>query len=175
MPIPRQAPHRQRGIALVTALIFLLVVTLIGLSSVRLITQQERVAQYSYDRGLAFQAAEAALRQVEASIEAIKPAPTSGACVLVQDSGQEVQVCPPPTSAQPRWTDPAFTGWANGAVVGASTLAVTPQYFAEYLGSTFPCSFTAGAAATCKRYRITARAGGSGRAQAMVQSVYATE
>jgi type IV pilus assembly protein PilX len=171
-------PRRQNGITLITALIFLVVMTLIGLSSVRLITQQERAAQYSYDRGLAFQAAEAALRQAETSIEkmAIKPTRDPGDCGLIEDSGQQIQLCPPPTSATPRWTDTTFTGWRAGVVVGTSTLAVTPQYFIEYLGDSFPCDFAnPDSAAACKRYRITAKAGGNGRAHAMVQSIYATD
>jgi type IV pilus assembly protein PilX len=55
-------PRKQRGAALVIALILLVVATLIGLASSRDTMLQERMSANSYDRSLAFQRAEAALR-----------------------------------------------------------------------------------------------------------------
>ncbi len=168
---------RQSGLVLITALILLIMMTLLALTAVRMISQQERMAGYSYDRGLAFQAAEAALRSAEAALEAIKPTPTSGACSSFSGSSLTVHVCPIPGTTETRWTDTTFAGWANAATVGSGDLSITPQYFAEYLGNTFPCdpADPSASATTCKRYRITARAGGNGRAAAMLQSVYATD
>lgn len=61
--------HRaQRGVALVVALILLLVATLIGLAASRGTTLQERMSSNTYDRALAFQRSEAALRFAETQI-----------------------------------------------------------------------------------------------------------
>ena len=170
------SPARQTGVVLITAMILLIAMTLFALTAVRMISQQERMAGYSYDRGLAFQAAEAALRGAENALEMIKPTPATGACGAHAGSSLTVQVCPPPAAGESRWTDATFAGWANAAAVGTGDLSITPQYFAEYLGNTFRCDPADSASGTnCKRYRITARAGGSGRATAMVQSVYATD
>lgn len=54
--------YRQRGVALVIALVLLIAVTLIGLAGIRGTTLQERMAGNYYDRETAFQAAEAALQ-----------------------------------------------------------------------------------------------------------------
>ena len=60
----------------------------------------------------------------------------------------------------------------------AARLAVTPQYFVEYLGNTYACRpGTATDPNDCKRYRITARSsdGTGGKTMVMLQSVYATD
>jgi len=59
---------RQHGVALVIALVLLLVVTIIGLASMRGVSLQERMSSNMYDRSLAFQRSEAALRAAEAAI-----------------------------------------------------------------------------------------------------------
>ena len=66
--ILRTSPRTQRGVALVVALILLLVATLIGLAASRGTVLQERMSSNSYDRSLAFQRSEAALRAAEAAI-----------------------------------------------------------------------------------------------------------
>ncbi len=58
----------QQGVALVVGLILLLVLTLIGLTSMRSAVMEERMAGHFRDRDLALQAAEAALRDAEAFI-----------------------------------------------------------------------------------------------------------
>lgn len=57
--------RHQTGAALVIALIFLLLMTLIGTSSMRSATMQEKMAGNSRDYNMGFQAAEAALRSAE--------------------------------------------------------------------------------------------------------------
>ncbi len=66
----RARSRHQRGVALAVALILLLVVTLIGLAASRGTVLQERMSANSYDRSLAFQRSEAALRAAEAAITA---------------------------------------------------------------------------------------------------------
>lgn len=171
------AHPRQAGVALIVALIMVVIMSLLGLAGVRMIFQEEKMVAYSYDRTLTFQAAEAALRQAESSIDQIKPEPLMGGCANFSSGIFVVRACPAPTAgaATPRWMDTEFDGWADAATVGADTLAITPQYFVEYLGSSFPCSLDPTEAPVCRRYRITARAGGEGRAQVMVQSLYASD
>jgi type IV pilus assembly protein PilX len=176
MPTHPFKKSKESGIVLVTALILLVIMTLLGISGVKIATQEERMAGYSYDRGLTFQAAEAALRQAEIALEVIKPTPTAAGCVLATSGTYSVRVCSEPNpAATPRWEDSTFTGWQAADTIGTGSLAITPQYFAEFLGATNPCGFNPADLPTCKRYRITARAGSSGRAAATVQAIYATD
>ncbi len=56
---------RQRGAAMVIALVMLLVLTLLATASARMTILEERMTGNTQDRGVAFQAAEAALRAGE--------------------------------------------------------------------------------------------------------------
>lgn len=60
-----QSATRQRGAAMVVALIMLLVLTLLATASARMTILEERMTGNTQDRGVAFQAAEAALRAGE--------------------------------------------------------------------------------------------------------------
>jgi type IV pilus assembly protein PilX len=170
--------RNQQGVVLIISLIMLVIMTLIGLAGVRLISSEERMVSYSYDRALSFQAAESALREVEGKIDnAGRPEPAFGAgCNSTGASPYTIMVCATATLATPRWGDSTFTSWTNAAQVGTGTLAVTPQYFVEYLGSSFPCEITSTTSSNCLRYRITARAQqpSSERSQVVLQSIYAT-
>lgn len=59
--------HRQEGVVLVVAMIMLVLLTLIGLAGMRTTLLEERMAGNLRDRNLAFQSAEAALREGEMS------------------------------------------------------------------------------------------------------------
>jgi type IV pilus assembly protein PilX len=173
------AQHGQQGVVLVVSLILLVVMTFLGLTSVKLASSEERMAAQSYDRNLTFQAAEAQLRQAEISIEAAAiptPAPLA-TCSEVSAGDKNLNVCGvlAPEST-PRWISTSFASWATGTPVGSGKLAITPTYFVEYLGNTFPCGFDPStSAANCKRYRVTSRAkAADGRAAVTLQSIYAT-
>lgn len=56
---------RQRGAALIVALVFLMVMTVVSVASMRGTTIQERMVGNMQDRNAAFQAAEAELREAE--------------------------------------------------------------------------------------------------------------
>lgn len=67
--------HRQSGSALIVGLLLLVVMTIIGLTAIQTTTMQERMAGNVRDVNLAFQAAEAALRDGEAFLQgAVLPA-----------------------------------------------------------------------------------------------------
>lgn len=60
--------RHQRGMVLVVGLIFLLLMTIIGTTAIQTTTLDERMAGNMKDRNVAFQAAEAALRNAEQDI-----------------------------------------------------------------------------------------------------------
>lgn len=61
-------PHRQRGAALITGLVFIVVLTIVGVTASRMASLEERMAGNLRDRSLALQAAEEALRDAERDI-----------------------------------------------------------------------------------------------------------
>lgn len=63
------SPSHQQGTVLIAALVILLVLTAIGLASMRAASLQERIAGNLLDQELAMQAAEAALRVAEAALK----------------------------------------------------------------------------------------------------------
>lgn len=173
---PYHSYSSEHGAALIVSLIILVIMTMLGLAAIRGVTQQERMAGNSQSRNVSFQASEWALREIEAKIESTLPriTQTAGTCGLVST----VMICgAPSTSDTPRWRDGSFGSWTDWTSIGSGPQAITPKYFIEYLGNTYSCNPNDSSAATnCLRYRITVKTGGgaSGRAQVMLQSVYAT-
>ena len=66
---------QQRGTVLLVAMIMLLVMTLLGINSMRGTALEERMAGNWRDQNIALQAAEAALREAERSLPSIRPEP----------------------------------------------------------------------------------------------------
>lgn len=177
--------RRQKGVALVVGLLLLLVMTVVGVSSLKTVTMEERMSTNAYDRSLAFQAAEAALRVGEQTALSQSQTGNSGfvdgglytdnddtACG--SSSCQNGLCSQPDNNCAARWLDNGFNNWTN-ANVTLGSLAGTPEFFVEYLGDGFPCDpadFTNNL--QCKRYRITARSTTtSGKSLVMLQSIYA--
>lgn len=128
----RRSFHAQRGAVLVVSLIFLLVLTLIGVVSMQNTTLQERMARNVYDGERAFQAAEAALREGEQwvmNIDTYNPPALTTSCTA------------PPCVAFVYPEDNSASWWASNATeYGASgaqdipALSQDPRYFNEYAG-----------------------------------------
>lgn len=160
----------QGGVALIIALVLLLVATVIGLAAVRGTTMQQNMTATFYDRELAFQSAEAALRIAADAI-------VSNAAVIARNCGQGGVVC----QADP-FTDPNLpagsiqtvpAGTAIGQFTVGANVASQPQYVVENMGnwpdpnSNTGFNQTANAAqygvqgvtTTAVYYRITARSG----------------
>jgi type IV pilus assembly protein PilX len=74
--------RQQRGAIMVVSLLLLLVMTVLALSASQTTTLQERMAGNARDSDLAFQAAEAGLRDSEAVIAVATKAPTPPGCTL---------------------------------------------------------------------------------------------
>lgn len=178
---------RQRGAILFVALMLLLVMTVLILSSVRGTVIQERMAANLYDRSLAFQAAEAALREAERWVQLNTPKPAAGTCDAEGNCGK------PDPSQEPVWLDEDNWVNAHDADDGHGhnvlefehgSLAVPPQFLVELLADDVPedsaCeTTTVDLDAPCfsgpegLRYRITARSGDAGRSVVVLQSVFA--
>ncbi len=172
---PRRGP-RSRGAALVVALMMLVVILVLGLGALRLATTEERMAGYTQDRQLAFQAAEAALRELEDRVAQEKPVAPASCGSVSSLTGPSFRICPAPAaSAVPRWIQPVAADWGDASPVGPVGIQITPRYLLEHLGSTFACDSTPDAALDCSQYRITVRAGGGTRAEVMLQSVYLSD
>lgn len=67
--IPLNWPHVQRGSVLIISLIFLLLLTIVGVSAMNMSSLEERMSGNFRDHDLAFQAAEAALLDGENYVE----------------------------------------------------------------------------------------------------------
>jgi type IV pilus assembly protein PilX len=176
---------RQRGIALAVVLILLVVITLLALAAMRGTLLQERMSSNVRDRGLGFQAAEAALREGE-SIAASNPAknpgyPTSG---CGSDATQGYCAIPDPAQIadNTRWNDDNWEDNSREATVTLTDVGATPRFMVELLQTGLPttgsCTTDLDVApdAECSgnesMYRITARSVADGRADVTLQSTY---
>ncbi len=110
----------QQGSALIVALVFLLLMTLIGTATMQGTSQQEIMARNVLDRNLAFQAAEAALRQ-------------GGDLVMSQ-----AFVMPPRESADPgnaNVDNPNAYNWVNATVYSGviNGVSAQPRYAVRWI------------------------------------------
>lgn len=189
MPAPRGRSHglstrqsRQRGVALVVALILLIVITLVGLAAVRGTIMQQKMTANFYDRQVAFQADEAALRVAEAAIQA---AASPAAFRNCSPTGGVVCLANPLTD--PQLPASAITNVPVSAFDASRLSASQPQYVIEYLGNFQIPSPVVTQLSSCSGYspcgstnyadfyRITARSGpanANARASVTLQSVF---
>jgi type IV pilus assembly protein PilX len=172
--IPARPPHghrAQRGISLIVSLVLLVVVTLIALGSMRGVVLQARMSGTTHDRSLAFEAAEAALREAE------RRAATATAADIPANGCVSGYCATPALADTPRWLDDAFAGWrAAGAAAPAD--APVPEAIVEDMGDApnwMGCESEIPRQPNCstRRYRISARSTADGRASVLVQSQYA--
>ncbi len=162
--------HRQGGATLVVVLILLLVMTLLGLASLRSTILEERMTSNLLDRSLGFQVAEAGLREAEATLT---PNPANFPAVGCDANGLCAR--PDPTATE-RWLDAGFNGWRTGSVFDPSTDA--PQYIVEEMGegpNWRDCDKLSPIHPLCltPRYRVTVRSQQAGRASVLLQTVFA--
>lgn len=120
-------PHTQSGVVMVIALIALLLLSLIGTTAMRSSTMQEKISGNMRDQDLAFQAAEAALRDAEAYIESITT------LAQFNDTGGLFQTGNAPD---------VYTAWPNdarsynNATFGSlGYVATPPEYIIEIRGT----------------------------------------
>lgn len=160
----------QRGVALVVAMILLILITLVGLAAVRGTIMQQRMAANLYDRQVAFQSAEAAIREASALI------PTQPTLIWHNCQAGGVTCLPNPFNDPTLTTaniNPVATGTGTGAYTASATAASQPEYVVENMGNWVDQSSNTGSGQTanCRNYgaqgcsssvvfyRITARSG----------------
>jgi len=164
---------RQHGAALVVVLILLLVMTWMGVSSMRGTAMGERMSAGIYDRSIAFQAAEAALREGEALIQTKPVYPVAGCsaglCALRSDLGAGDVM---------RWED-SGTAWREATSVlevdnSGTSIDVNPELVIESMGlgeNWGGCKKKNPRSHLClsPRYLLTARSSETGRARVLLQ------
>jgi type IV pilus assembly protein PilX len=133
--------HRQSGFSLITILMMMVVLVSLALAGMNSSLVQERMAGNARDRNIALQAAEAALRDAEADIEA------NLTVTSAFDAACTGGLCLPPsmTSASPTseplwktidWRASAGKSRAYGHATSATTLpgvSAAPRYIVELL------------------------------------------
>ena len=146
----------QQGAALVVALVMLVIMTLLGVSSIHTTVTEEKISGQYRNRQLSFEASEAALRDGEGTADAFNLwEPTDGTNGLYL----------PAQGAVPIWED-GTTNWTNVATA-VPNVSQQPRYTTEYMGGVprdQNCLLDAEASANqdCWRYayRISSRGWG---------------
>jgi type IV pilus assembly protein PilX len=165
-PSTKHSTGRERGAVLIVALVFLVIMTVLGVTAMRTTTLQERMAGNVRDSNLAFQSAEAALREGEQFLQQATLPPFNGANGLLpmeEDAGQVTF-----------WNAYAWNG--NGRVTASVAGVIeAPRYVIEELPA-LPAegdSAKFGALPDVGFYRVTARAaGGTQDAVSILQTTY---
>jgi type IV pilus assembly protein PilX len=173
--------QQQRGVVLMVGMIILLVMTLIGLSAARSTLLEERMSGSTADNNVAFQAAEAALRTGELSLQ-VPVLPefnnTGGRYKALEYTNPD---------QAPRWQQwigaSEGSNWNSNAIAYAgmsSAPAPLDQASARYYLEEFPLVYGPGESLAADApvdelgfYRITARGVGiSGITSVIVQSTF---
>ena len=169
--------HRsQSGVALFISLILLLVLTIIGVSSVQTTSLEVRMTRNHHDSTLAFQAAESALRDAEAEIMNVV------SIVDFNDTGPLFTVAD--LGVADRW-EQANVWTTNASEVAATAVAgvvAQPRYIIEHAASVVLLdassnqqdnSYGDGDPSRIEVFRITARGvGGTDNAEVLLQSSF---
>lgn len=192
---------RQTGVVLAVALIFLLLLTIISISAITTTTLQEKMAGNMLDRNIAFQAAEAALRDGERHID------TNIIDATLFFTNCAGGLCEPATATgtvnDPHVWESGIVDWSSGSATSVRFGSVTgvtilpglsdqPRYIIERLpdtlnapgGSVGGVTINGGGysgsnnpnttnnSSSGRFYRITARATGRTGAQVLLQTIY---
>jgi type IV pilus assembly protein PilX len=177
-------PSTQRGAALITGLIFMVVLTLIVLSAMKSTALEERMAGNARDQELAFEAAEAAAREaMQTVVPTLSPASfpaLADGCISGLCQNNSATPVWETVAANDDWTDAGVTRAYAGTPLtsdGSAVLPVQPHYIIELLPLGVPppgFSSVVGQGGSgggqLTPYRVTARGWGvTGQAMATVQ------
>ncbi len=161
----RNSLKQQSGVVLMVSLIFILMLSLIGVSGSQVTSLEEKMAGNSRDQNIAFQSAEAALR--------------AGELVIFNETDKTVFTSP--NNANGLFlasTEPDYTvesTWTNSSVAVATNIplvASQPRYFIEYITDK-PSDPADPGSTPASYFRVTAR--GVGRqdtTRVFLQSYY---
>ncbi|UNK43435.1 PilX N-terminal domain-containing pilus assembly protein [Luteimonas sp. S4-F44] len=162
----------ERGISLIVVMVLLVITALLGIAILRSATLQERMSANTRDRGLAFEAAEAALRYAQQNVldaapDTETPNLTWASIVPTATHCTNLGVCP--TGSAAAWKPVPIEAFNTKGLVSQ------PEYWIEYLG-TGP-----GYQGSCEVvpvpldcqspiFRITAKSQAEGRAEVVLQA-----
>ncbi|ANE55368.1 MULTISPECIES: PilX N-terminal domain-containing pilus assembly protein [Methylomonas] len=148
-------PGKQQGVVLFTALIFLVALMLIGNNAVQNSGLEERMAGNTRNRDMAFQAAEAALKNAGNTLSTWRVGPWTGTMPagLVNN--------PSHANDSSYWGN--IANWTNYKSFTVSGVAENPRYIIEKMPDV----------GTVEHYRVTARAvGGDTSAVVILQAAF---
>lgn len=163
----------QGGAVLIVALVFTLILTVISVASMQSATLQERMAGNTKDVNVAFQAAEAGLREAETVLSQVSVGPFNGSKGLYLS-------CPDPDDhrkacSKPDWADKASKGWFVLAD-NIDNVARQPEYIIEEMSKVVGSNEVLDsdrAIPTDSFYRVTARGyGASDRSMVVLSTTY---
>ena len=184
----------QKGAVLVVSLVLLLVMTIVGVTSLRTITLEEKMASNTQNRNMALQAAESALRNAETWLDArlVEPEESS-------TGGTGVWQLDNPYGGTVSWWDHVDATWWQATAVpyggnpanccsggidlvdlsttpGAQPLAANPRYLIEkqaFVPDSLTLGNVGGLMTGAFYYRVTARGvGGTDTAVSVLQTSY---
>lgn len=168
---------RQSGVALVTGLIFMVVLTIIVISALRSATLEERMAANARNRQVALQSAEAVLRDAEISITGDVAAGVAAAApfdpftpALFKADCTGGYCNKPVAGAAPRWKDEGIWDAANSreGTTAIDGVSAAPRYIVEIVNTPI---LMPGQACPKVLYRITARGQGQDNSTVFVQTM----
>ena len=169
--------HQQKGATLVIALLILLVLTVLGIASMQVTRLEERMAGNSRDVNLAFQGAEAGLRDAEERIRTWNEFTLPASCALPPCVVWQKDTVPPDLRDQP------LTWWTTNAVeYGVAGSQEITEVTRDPLVAIEDLDFVYDSAASTQSYshepgrsfyRITANSSGaSNTAEAVLESTF---
>ncbi len=151
------APGAQRGMALLVSLVFLLLLTLIGISSMQNATLQEKMAGSLGLRNQSFQLAEAVLRVGESA---------------VQLDSYSLPVCSGTTRCAPPDEAATLTAAGLNSTSGVTWIASGNGFYGVQNIGTTKAAVNVPSNTSATLYRVTA-VGIAGSSRSVVESIYA--
>jgi type IV pilus assembly protein PilX len=182
--------QKQQGVTLVIGLIFLILLTLLGIAATQTNIMQEKMASNLRDRETAFEAAEAALRDAETDLMSGRISGATGFISGCNTSGTYKGQCLPSSTDIPIWlsVDWGDTGTLSpslsyaigyGAMTGATvsvglaSVSTIPRYIIEVLPNLRNVELGVDNTERKYQYRITARGyGANPNTVVTLQSLY---
>jgi len=164
--------HPQRGAALITALLLLVVLTILGVSVMQMSRVQEKMAGNTRDINVGFEGAEGALRNAEALIGTQTSRPI--ACPDATCAFRALNSVGDVANQDKTWWTNNGQAFADGSGKALTGVAENPRYVIEEIAivSAIPDPTDPSSGRTF--YQVTARSSGaSGLSNTIVQSTYA--
>jgi type IV pilus assembly protein PilX len=186
MMMAMQNKQKQEGIVLFMSLVMLLLLTALGVSSIQTTSLQQRMARNANDSNLAFQAAEAALRDGEDLLEGLNSLndfgdPEDPDLSTEEGNGYYYEEEP---GVDPNWKELGDWTGADGfrdSETEITSVSIQPKYIVEHVKTVISDADAlnldnigqdTGSGRT-QIFRVTARGtGGTATAQVMIQGTY---